>query len=200
MLCGISFGESGENAAVAFISEETESVSVESNKEILDLVKDKTPQIVAVDTGLEERRSLSESEEKLQEEGFIFTPAKDDVRTVRRFLSLKGSVSQNIPGDEIPEYIRFNPVITGRELAIDSDEGLEGYGIDSSGIESAQEFDAVLGAVTARFYQQGQVREMAVSVPEPVKEQDEEEEVKKDPREGQSKKIPEEDDARQHHS
>ena len=91
-------------------------------------------------------------------------------------------------------------MITGRELAIDSDEGLEGYGIDSSGIESAQEFDAVLGAVTARFYQQGQVREMAVSVPEPVKEQDEEEEIKKDPREGQSKKIPEEDDARQHHS
>ena len=89
MLCGISFGESGENAAVAFISEETESVSVESNKEILDLIKDKKPQIVAVDTGLEERRSLSESEEKLQEEGFIFTPAKDDVRTVRRFLSLR---------------------------------------------------------------------------------------------------------------
>jgi|GEM_PF-468552 hypothetical protein len=199
MLCGISFGESGEDAAVAFISDETESFSVESNKEILDLIKDRKPQIIAVDTGLKERGSLSEGEEKLQEEGFIFTPAEDDTRTVRRFLSLKGSISQTIPGDEIPEYIRFNPVITGRELAIDSDEGLEGYGINSSNIESAQEFDAVLGAVTARFYQQGQIREMAVSVPEPVKEQ-EEEEIKKDPREGQSKKIPEENDSGQHHS
>ncbi|EGQ43215.1 MAG: hypothetical protein J07AB43_12050 [Candidatus Nanosalina sp. J07AB43] len=199
MLCGISFGESGEDAAVAFISDETESFSVESNKEILDLIKDRKPQIIAVDTGLKERGSLSEGEEKLQEEGFIFTPAEDDVRTVRRFLSLKGSISQTIPGDEIPEYIRFNPVITGRELAIDSDEGLEGYGINSSNIETAQEFDAVLGAVTARFYQQGQIREMAVSVPEPVKEQ-EEEEIKKDPREGQSKKIPEENDSGQHHS
>lgn len=198
MICGISFGESKENAAVAFISDKTDSFSVESNQEIADLIEEKTPDVVAVDTGLQERRSLSEGEQALQEEGFIFTPAKDDVRSVRRFASLKGSISQTVAGDDIPSYIRFDPVITGKELAIDSDENLEGYGVNASNIESAKEFDAVLGAVTARFHEQGQTDEMSVSVPKPVRQ--DEDEVKKDPREGKSKKIPDEEDLGQQQS
>lgn len=193
MLCGIAFGESGEDeAAVAFLSDSMESFTVESNEEIIELVKERKPEIIAVDTGLEERKRLSDGEEELQEEGFIFTPAKDDVKNVRRFLSFKAFLAQELPGEELPEYIRFDPVISGRELAVDSDEALEGYGVDASGIDSAKEFDAALGAVTGRFYQQNQVQEMSVAVPVPMR--DDEEEIKKDPREGESDKIPDPED------
>lgn len=194
MLCGIAFGESGEDeAAVAFLSDSMESFTVESNEEIIELVKERKPEIIAVDTGLEERKRLSDGEEELQEEGFIFTPAKDDVKNVRRFLSFKAFLAQKLPGEELPEYISFDPVISGRELAVDSDEALEGYGVDASGIDSAKEFDAALGAVTGRFYQQNQVQEMSVAVPEPMRD-DDKDEIKKDPREGESDKIPDPED------
>lgn len=193
MLCGIVFGETEEDeSSVAFLSDELESFTVESNQEIIELVKERNPGLIAVNTGLEERRRLSDGEEELQEEGFIFTPAKDDVKRVRRFMSFKAHLAQEVSGDEIPEYIRFDPVISGRELAIDSDDALKSYGVDTSDIDSAAEFDAALGAVTARFYQKNQVRDLGVSVPEPVREQ--KDTVEKDPREGESERIPDPED------
>ena len=194
MLCGIVFGEKEEDeSSVAFLSDEIESFTVNSNKEIIELVKDREPSIIAINTGLEERRRLSDEEEELQEEGFIFTPAKDDVKRVRRFQSFKPHLAQEVSGDELPEYIRFDPIISGRELAIDSDSAFEGYGIDPSDIDSAAEFDAALGAVTARFFQENQVRDLSVSVPKPIREEDDTE-VKKDPREGETKKISDPED------
>ena len=193
MLCGIVFSETEEkDSSVAFLSDGIESFTFETNEEVIELVKERKPQLIAVNTGLEERKRLSDGEEKLQEEGFIFTPAKDDVKRIRRFLAFKAFLAQKLSGDELPEYIRFDPVITGRELAIDTDEALEGYGIDASDINSAGEFDAALGAVTARFFQKNQVRDLSVSVPEPLREQ--EKEIEKDPREGESEKIPDPED------
>ena len=196
MLCGVVLGETEEEeSSVSFLSDEIESFTVESNEEIVELVKERKSNMVAVNTGLEERRRLSDEEEELQEEGFIFTPAKDDVKRVRRFQSLKAHIAHDLPGDEIPEYIRFDPVITGRELAVDSDKALDSYGVDPSDIDSSYEFDATLGAVTARFFQENQVRDLSVSVPRPLRDNTDDE-IKKDPREGESDKIPDEEDAR----
>lgn len=196
MLCGIILGETEkEESSVSFLSDEIESFTVDSNEEIVELVKERKPSIIAVNTGLEERRRLSDEEEELQEEGFIFTPAKDDVKRVRRFQALKAHIAHELPGDEIPEYIRFDPIITGRELAVDSDKALSSYGIDPSDIDSSNEFDATLGAVTGRFFQENQVRDLSVSVPEPLRDETDDE-IKKDPREGESDKIPDEEDAR----
>lgn len=195
MLCGIVFGEKEKDeSSVAFLSDEIESFTVDSNKEIVELVKERKPDIIAVNTSLEERRRLSDGEEELQEEGFIFTPAKDDVKRVRRFQSFKAHLAQELSGDELPEYIRFDPVISGRELAIDSDDAFEGYGVNPSDIDSAAEFDAALGAVTARFFQENQVRDLSVSVPEPIREK-KDEEIEKDPREGETEKIPDPEEA-----
>jgi hypothetical protein len=190
MLCGINFAEDdSSDSGVAFLGDELETFSVESNEEIIELVEERTPKIIAVNTGMQERESLSDGEEELQEEGHIFTPAQHDTQRVRRFEAFKGLLQRKLPGEEIPEFIRFDPVISGRELAIDTDSALESYGVDASGIESSAEFDAALGAVTARFYQQEQTEEMGVQVPESLHE-DEEEEPKKDPREGEGEKIP----------
>ncbi len=73
-------------------------------------------------------------------------------------------------GGSAPALIRFEPHITAGELAIHGDDGLESYGIDTSGIRSAEQFDAALGAVTARFYQQNQARDIGIIVPENMEE------------------------------
>lgn len=189
MFCGIVFAEDDSTEShVAFLEEELETFSIETNQEIIELLEDREPEIVAVNTGLQERSSLSDGEEELQEEGHIFTPAQHDTKKVRRFEAFKGLLERKLPGEEIPEFIRFDTMITGRELAIDTDEALESYGVDPSGIESSGEFDAALGAITARFYHQEQVKDLGVQVPEPLYEQ--EEEPEKDPREGKGEEIP----------
>ncbi|MFB6241840.1 MAG: hypothetical protein ABEJ36_03500 [Candidatus Nanosalina sp.] len=189
MYCGIVFSEDDSSESqVAFLEDELETFSVETNEEIIELVEERTPELIAVNTGLQERTELSEGEEELQEEGHIYTPAKHDTKRVRRFEAFKGLLERKLPGEDIPEFIRFEPMISGRELAVDSDSALESYGVDPSDIDSSVEFDATLGAVTARFYSQEQTEDMGVQVPEPVFET--EEEVKKDPREGEGEKIP----------
>ena len=115
------------------------------------------------------------NEEELQEEGYIFTPASQDTKRVRRFQDLKRRLEQSMASEELPEFIRFDSVITGRELALEDDKGLESLGIETSDINSSKEFDAVLGAVTARFHDQGQTEDMGVVVPQALHEDDEEE-------------------------
>lgn len=169
--CGIILSETDEEkSAVAFLDDEVKSQQVETNSEIAEKIEEASPAIVAVNTGLEESKTLSDGEEELQEEGHIFTPASQDTMRVRRFQDLKRRV-EHVMGAEAPEFIRFDSVITGRELALDDDRGLESLGLETSGINSSKEFDAVLGAVTARFHDQGQSSEMGVVVPEPLKDE-----------------------------
>jgi len=81
--------------------------------------------------------------------------------------ALKAQLFENM-GAERPEVIRFEPQITADELAIHDDSALGSYGVDSSKIESAEQFDAMLGAITARFYEQNQVKDLGVIIPEPL--------------------------------
>lgn len=173
--CGIDLTENEDiDSTVAFLGDEVESHSVKSNDELADLIEEKTPGIVAVNTGLQERRGLSDDEEELQESGRIFTPASQDTQRVRRFQDLKNRVRQKVAGEDMPEFIRFDPAITGKELALDSDEALKSIGVEASNIESSREFDAVLGAVTARFYDQDQAKDMDVVVPKAFRGDNEE--------------------------
>jgi predicted nuclease with RNAse H fold len=169
-LAGLDLAETDDiNSAVAVLSDgEVRSEEFETNEEILDFLEDEKPEVVAVNSGMEESRELGEGEEELEDEGFIFTAAKDDTKRVRRFQDLEKRLIRRLDADERPEFVRYAPMITSRELAIDSDAGLESYGIETGEIRSSREMDAVLGAVTARFYQQGQVKDMGVIVPEPL--------------------------------
>lgn len=173
-LAGVDLAESDEiNSAVAVLSNEgVKSDEFETNEEILEFLEKEKPDTVAVNSGMEESRELSEGEEKLEDEGFIFTAAKDDTQRVRRFQDLKRRMIERFDADERPEFIRYSPMITNRELAIDGDAGLESYGIETDEIKSSRELDAVLGAITSRFYSQGQFKDMGVIVPEPMSSQE----------------------------
>lgn len=178
MYCGINFSEDdSKDSEVAFLSEKLEVYTITSNEEIIELVSKKKPDFISVNTGMEDISHLSDEEEELKEEGFIFTPSQHDTKRVRRFQAFEGVLKRQLSGDEIPEFIRFNPTITGKELAIDGDSALESYGIETSDINSAGEFDAVLGAVTARFYDQGQAEDRGIVVPEPMNDSGEDEET-----------------------
>ena len=169
MYCGIIFAEDdSKDSQVAFLGEKIEVFTVTSNEDIIDLVSERKPDLVAVNTGMEDINHLSDEEEDLKEEGFIFTPSRHDTHRVRRFQAFEGLLKQSIAVDEVPEFLRFDPVITRKELAIDGDSALESYGIETGEINSAGEFDAVLGAVTARFYDQGQAEDRGIVIPEPL--------------------------------
>ena len=173
--CGIDLTEDDNTeSTVAFLSDSLETYSFETNTEIAEKVTEVQPDIIAVNTGLQERRGLSDEEEELQEECHIFTPASQDTQRVRRFQDLKKRIQANLAAEEMPEFVRYDPAITGKELALESDSALESLGVEASAIDSSREFDAVLGAITARFYDQGQASEMDVVVPEALHEDDSE--------------------------
>ncbi len=143
-----------------------ECVSASTNDEIADAIEERKPEVVAVNAGQEEGSAeFTENEQELKEEGYTFTPSSHQKLRNRRRQALESELFSRM-GSSSPHLIRFAPHITAEELAIHGDEGLESYGIDTSGITSAEKFDAVLGAVTARFYQQNQARDMGIIVPD----------------------------------
>lgn len=155
-----------EKSQLAFLGDSLECVEAETNTDIVDKIIERRPEIVAADVGSEEGpRELTDKEQELKDEGYSFTPSSHDVKRTRRLEALEAQLFKEM-GAEAPEIIRFDPKITSDELALHSDRSLESIGVEADGIESAQQFDAVLGAVTARFYQQNQFKDLGVIVPE----------------------------------
>lgn len=166
MIAGIMLSDNENvNSEVAFLGDELELFSLETNQEIVEKLREHSPDIVAINSANElPRDQLSEQEEDLKEEGFNFTPSHTESKKIKRLQALKAFMRREMT--ERPEFIRFDPHITAEELAIDGDKALNSYGIESSDINSARAFDAVLGSITARFYQQEQFRDLGVIVPQ----------------------------------
>jgi hypothetical protein len=157
-----------EETQLVFLSDETECCPVKTNDEIIELITEREPEVVAVDVGTQVGRDeFNEQEEELKEEGYSFTPTSHETKKARRLEALKARLFEEM-GASQPEVIRFEPDITAEELALHDEQALESYGIDPSSLESSEQFDAMLGAVTARFYEQNQVRDLGVVIPEPL--------------------------------
>ena len=170
MIAGLILSKTEElNSELAFLGDELETFSLEKNPEMVEKIKEFEPEIIAVDSANESpREEYSEDEEELREEGYSFTPSNTESKKIKRLQALKAVLKRDM--EEPPKFIRFDQHITAEELAIDGDKALKSYGIDPSEIDSARQFDAVLGAVTARFYQQDQYRDLGVIVPQGLDE------------------------------
>ena len=157
----------GETCYISFLTDDELEISeVKTNKEIVDLIEEFKPSFVAVNVGTKESRDeFTEEEQELLEEGYNFTPNYQQVMKVRRLELLQRQVLDRL-GDSGPEFIRFEPYITAEELTIHNDSALESLGIETGNIKSSKAFDSVLGAVTSRFYSQGQFEEKGVIIPE----------------------------------
>lgn len=171
-----------ENSHIAFLEDELESFSVKENSELIELIEEYEPELIAANIGLKQgKEELTKEEQELKAEGHIFTPNSHREKTVKRLDALKAQLTHETGLQ--PDFIRFKPQISAKELAIDSDKALQSYGVDASEIDSVGEFDASIGAVTARFYQENQYKDLGVIVPEAVREKDEtESEEELDPR------------------
>jgi hypothetical protein len=165
LIAGLILSDSlSENCSIAFLEDEIEVMKLETNKDIAEEVEERGVEILAVDVGTAQSGDeFTRDEEELKEEGFIFTPNSHQQKKVERMQSLEKRL-KHATGGEL-EVIRFEPQITARELAVDSESDLNSLGIQGE-IGDAEEFDAVLGAVTARFYDQGQFKDLGVVVPE----------------------------------
>ncbi|MFP4229696.1 MAG: hypothetical protein ACLFRK_00985 [Candidatus Nanohaloarchaea archaeon] len=146
---------------LAKLGDGLEIIEVETNEDIAEELED--VEVLAVNASFKPVEGLSDDEEDLVEEGYSFSPSTNETDLNRRAVHLKQLLFEK--GLEV-ELIRFDEMITSRELAIGGDQALESYGIDTSEITCSEEFDAVLGAVTARFYQQDQCRDLGVQIPE----------------------------------
>jgi len=164
MTVGINLKKDGETK-VAILGDGTKIISAESNKDIVDAL-DSNSNIIAINAPLIKSDGLSDKEEELIDEGYSFSPSTHNKVLHRRALHLKQLLFEE--GVEA-EVIRFDPMITSQELAIDGDQALNSYGVSSSDIDNADEFDAVLGAITARFYEQNQCQDYGVQVPTPLR-------------------------------
>lgn len=174
MIAGLVLSDSEEvESGLAFFGEDgVETFSILDTAEIADKIVEKEPDVLAVDTGNQVIRELTENEEELKEEGYSFTPASMQKKKVKRFQAIQNTVNHRT-GTAV-EFIRFEPQITSEELAIDSEAALESYGVKTEELGSALEFDALLGAVTARFYQQGDFRDFGVVIPGKAEAEEEE--------------------------
>ncbi len=168
MIAGLLITETTEKeCSLAFLSDTTETCNLETNPDIVDEIKKNSPEIIAVDVSEEQsHKEFTGGEEDLLESGYSFTPSSSETKKIKRLQALKAALEQSM--DNPPEFIRFDPHITSKELALDSDNALKSIGVDPETIGSSKEFDAVLGAVTARFYQQNQYRDLGVIVPKPL--------------------------------
>jgi len=160
MIAGLNLSTEGESK-LAILSDETRIISMDTNEEIMEAIPEKVD-ILAVNAPLNPGEGLTEKEEELVDEGHQFSPSTQNKTLGRRAMHLKQLMAQNKPNIE---FIRYDPMLTSKELAIDGDDALKSYGISIDSISSSSEFDAVLGAVTARFYQEGACEDLGVQVP-----------------------------------
>jgi hypothetical protein len=162
--------------------EETKKWRLKTNQEIVEALEDEDVEILAANVGMKQgREEFTKKEEELKDEGYSFIPSGHQVKKMKRLESLGAHLEKEI-GVTAPDIIRFNRFISAEELAIHDDEALESLGFDTSEIESSDGFDAMLGAVTARYYEQGDFRDLGIIVPGEESEQ-KEEDTPKDPRE-----------------
>lgn len=172
MIAGmILTGNERDESHLAFIEDKTKTYSVNDTGRIVDIIAEEQPEVLAVNCGTElSGKQMTGDEEDLKEEGYSFTPSSNEKKKVERLRAIDRSLKHKM--DKPPELIRFDPFISSEELAIDSDKSLQGFGIETSDIGSSREFDAVVGAVTARFYSQNQYSESGVVIPESIQTQD----------------------------
>ncbi|MFB6209485.1 MAG: hypothetical protein ABEJ56_05110 [Candidatus Nanohaloarchaea archaeon] len=166
MIAGLMLSDSEkEDSQLALLGDETDSLSLKDTGRIVDEISGREVEVLAVNCGTElNAGELTEDEEELKEAGYAFTPSHTEKKKVERLRAIERSLKHLM--DKPTELIRFDPAITSEKLALDSDDSLESLGVDASDISSSKQFDAVLGAITARFYSQNHYSDEGLIVPE----------------------------------
>ncbi|MFB6167090.1 MAG: hypothetical protein ABEJ62_02410 [Candidatus Nanohaloarchaea archaeon] len=185
MFCGAVLRGEGEESAVAFLDGDGNCTtrSVEGNEEIVEMMEEKRPDVVAMNAPLERsvgegpvkprekdpesdvpEGSFREGEEELVEEGYSVLPR--DMRD-RDVLEQGEHLSRSVEASGIGALvIESDPRLVAEELGVGGDEKLEAYGVDTSDIGNVWEFDAAVLALLARFHSEGRTEENDLVLPD----------------------------------
>ncbi|MDY6770431.1 MAG: hypothetical protein SV186_00570 [Candidatus Nanohaloarchaea archaeon] len=170
--CGIVLsGSKDEPCSIAFLSEELETFSETDDERILELISERRPSVVAFTVppvGADVDEGFREDEQEMVEEGHSFLPPEmRDNDEMERALFLKNSLQRE---GFLHDVIECRPMITAEILDIEGDDDLEELGVPTGEIMSMKEFEAVLAAVTAKFYANDSFEEKDFIVPKPLDE------------------------------
>ncbi|MDY6774088.1 MAG: hypothetical protein SVS85_02710 [Candidatus Nanohaloarchaea archaeon] len=171
MNCGIVLsGDTEEDSAVAFVDGgETETFSVSTNDEILELLEDRKPEVTALNAPPEKASKGSidrfrEGEQELVDEGHRLLPqGMRDGSVLERAEHLSRSIEASGVGTVIVES---DPVLVSERMGLAGDEGLEDLGVETGTIEDVREYDAVVLAVAAELYSDNRCENHGIVVPE----------------------------------
>lgn len=167
MIAGIKLSDSEDKiSGIAFIEEELSTFSVKKDEEILDILEEKQPEVIAFNAHLkppEKEENFREEEKDLIDDGYALLPygMGSTVKLSRRALSLKSRLSLDIETG----FIECDPETTREILEIQGDNELQNYGMDPEDTENTQEFGAVLAALTALFYSRGDFEDHGIVTP-----------------------------------
>lgn len=169
MYCGIVLtGEEDERCALAFLDDDgsLETASLAEDEDILDLLDEKRPSIVAFNAPprRSETGGFREADQDLIEEGHAVLPqGMRDRALLERAAYLARSIESSGLGAEV---IETDPELAARELDISGDDDLADRGIEPSVIDSVDEFDAAVMAVLARKHADEETVDSGVVLPE----------------------------------
>lgn len=173
--CGLVMQKSKDiECGVAFLSDKVECFSEKDDKNILKLIKERDPDVVAFNTPLKAKKTdkeFREGEEDLIEEGFSFLPREmHDRNKLERTEFMKNTLKREVPQAEI---IECRPMITAEVLGIEGDDELEDLGLETEDIHSTTEFEALLAAITAKYYANEMYRDKGFVLPKEEMEETE---------------------------
>lgn len=166
--CGLVMQKSKDiDCGVAFLSDKVECFSETEDRDILELIKERKPDIIAFNTPLKASKTdqkFREGEQDLIDEGFSFLPrSMHNKHKLERTEFMKNTLKREVPQAEI---IECRPMITAEVLDVEGDEDLENLGIETEEIHSTIEFEALLAAITAKYYANEMYRDKGFILPE----------------------------------
>ncbi len=165
--CGLVMQKSKDiDCGVTFLSDKVECFSEKEDESIVELIKERKPDVVAFNAPLNVSKTgegFKKGEKDLIEEGFSFLPrSMHDSDKLERTEFMKDILKRKVPQAEI---IECRPMITAEVLDIEGDKDLEELGIDTDEIHNTKEFEALLAALTAKYYANEMYRDKGFIVP-----------------------------------
>ncbi len=164
-VCGVKLkGEKQEECSVAILGEELETFSTKDDSEIVERISEEQPSVVAFTNPLTKPKDkdFRDDEQELVEDGHSFLPpSMFDNQLIERTVYIKKAIQQNYR----PQVIETRPKVSSDILNIENDRDLELLGIKTEDIETMEEFESVVAAITARKYLKNSCKDKGFIVP-----------------------------------
>lgn len=169
MYCGIVLsGTTDEDCGLAFLDGEgeVETFSVAEDDDIVDLLEEHRPDVVALNAAPDRDPSTEfrHEEQELVDSGYAMLPqGMRDRAVLERAAHLATVIESSGIGARV---IESDPDVIAQALEVAGDEDLVDRDIEPDDIEHVREFDAVLLAVVARMEADGETEAHGLVVPE----------------------------------